>query len=179
MEAEHLRRKYADRWECDMRDLSMTISDCENTIATLEAELKHARRMNSTHRKVIQQMQEDMSMNGIPIKRIMMSISNCRASDDEICPLSRAPINQSPLPSTSEHPCMHVLNPMKPERKCAELACGHRFNSMWLMNHFVQHNTFRCPVCRSGEGNFRFQHKELPPGVLQMIEAVKKKALPP
>ncbi len=180
METQHLLRKYVGRWERDMRDLSKIVADCEDMVSTQEAELKHARRMHSTHRKVIGQMQQDMRLGGIPIKRVMMSVSNCRASDDEICPLSHKPINRSPLPWTTEPlPCTHVLNPMKPERKCAELACGHRFNSMWLMGHFVRHSTFRCPVCQSGEENFRFQHRELPPGVLRMIEAVKKNTVAP
>jgi hypothetical protein len=179
METQHLLRKYVNRWERDTCALAKAVAECESTISTLKAELKHARRMHSTHRKVIRQMQQDMALGGIPIRRVMMSVSNCRASDDEVCPLSHKPINQSPLPWTASEPCVHVLNPMRPERKCAELACGHRFNSMWLMDHFVRHNTFRCPVCQSGEESFRFRHRELPPGVLRMIEAVKQNAAPP
>jgi len=181
MEAEHTRRKYVDRWEKDMKEFSSTIAECETTIATLKAELRHSRTMHSTHRKLIQQLQDTMALNGIPIKHTMMSISNCRAEDDEICPLSLAPINKSPLPlSNDPRPCTLVLNTMKPEHKCAELECGHRFNSLWLIYHFVECSTFRCPVCRAGQQDFRFQQKELPPGAVRMlesVEAIKKRRL--
>jgi rubredoxin len=109
----------------------------------------------------------------------MASLTNCKARDHEICPLSLAPINQSPLPlGDNISPCDLVLNPMKPDHKCAQLACGHRFNAIWLIYHFIEGNTFRCPVCRAGETNFRFQRNELPPAILkllELIEAAKKK----
>jgi hypothetical protein len=173
MESEHTRRDYINRWENDIKDNAETVAECEDIITALKAELKHTKKVNSTQRKMIHQMQDTMTLHGIPIKRIMMSVSNCRAADDEICPLSLAPINKSPLPSLVDgRPCTHVLNPMKPEHKCAELACGHRFNSMWLMNHFVEHKTFRCPVCNVGLDAFHFQEKELPPGVVHMLKSV-------
>ena len=182
MESEHMRRTHVNQWERDIRDFSSELDDSEKTIAMLKAELKHSRTMHSTHRNVLQKLQETMTLNGIPIKRNMMSISNCRASKDEMCPLSLAPINKSPLPLSNEDgPCNIVLNPMKPDHKCAQLACGHRFNSLWLIYHFVESSTFRCPVCRSGQADFRFQQKELPPAVLQMLASIKemkKKKMP-
>ena len=177
METEHMRRKYVDRWETDIKDFSATIYECENTIATLRAELKHAHTMHSTHRQVIQHLQTTLDLHGIPNKHTMMSISNCRAADGEICPLSRAPINKSPLPySDGESPSTLVLNAAKPEHKCAELACGHRFNSLWLIHHFIERSTFRCPVCSAGQLNFRFQKRDLPPGVIQLLKSVSEAA---
>jgi hypothetical protein len=174
METEHVLRKHLDRCERDMLHLSATISERESTVATLEAELKHAHIMQSAHRKVIRQLQGSLAQNGIPNKSTMMSISNCRATDDEICPLSLAPINKSPLPfSDEEQPCTLVLNAMKPWHKCAQLACGHRFNSLWLIYHFVERSTFRCPMCRAGMEDFRFKRRELPPGVLLMLERIE------
>lgn len=173
MEAEHLRRKYVDQWDTDIHTLSSVLDDNEETIATLKSELKHAKTMNSSQRKVIQQLQDTLTRNEIPIKRTMMSLSNCRATDDEICPLSLMPINRSSLPrSDSRRPSALVLNPMKPGHKCAELVCGHRFNSLWLIYHFVKSNTFRCPVCLKGQDKFQFQYKELPPAVISMLDTI-------
>ena len=174
MEAEHMRRKHIDEWENDIGDFSNTIADCQATIAILKSELKHARAVQSSQKKIIHRLQDAMASNGIPFKQTMMSIINCRATNDEICPLSLAPINGSPLPlSNEERPCSLVLNPLKPEYKCAQLPCGHRFNSLWLIYHFVNSNTFRCPVCREGQQDFRFQLDELPPGVIRMLENVR------
>ena len=173
MEAEHMRRKYVNRWEADQREFSRTIAECETTISMLESELKHTRIMHSTQRKMIEHMKKALAKNGIEIKRTMVSISNCKARDDEMCPLSLVPINSSPLPVGSDTtPCPLVLNQAKPNRKCAELACGHRFNSLWLIHHFVERSTFRCPVCHKGEEDFNFQKTELPPGVVQMLKRV-------
>ena len=175
MEAEHLRRKTIARWENDSHEFSRTISDGETMIKILQDELKHRRIMHTTQREVIEAMQKTMETNGIPVKRTMASLSNCRAADDEICPLSLAPINQSPLPLCNElGPCTLSLNPMKPEHKCAELVCGHRFNSMWLIYHFVESGTFRCPICRCGPSVFRFQRDELPPVVCKMLDMIKE-----
>ena len=173
MEAEHMRRKNIARLESDTIALSRTILDHENTIKILQGELKHRRMMHATQREAIETMQKTMETYGIPVKRTMASLSNCCATDDEICPLSLSPINQSPLPLCDElGPCTLSLNPMKPDHKCAELMCGHRFNSMWLIYHFVESGTFRCPICRFGPSVFRFKKNELPPVVCKMLEMV-------
>ena len=176
-----MRRKHIARWESDTLELSRSISDREDTIKILQEELKHRRLMHATQREAIETMQKTMESYGIPVKRTMASLSNCRATDDEICPLSLAPINQSPIPLCDElGPSALSLNPMKPDHKCAELMCGHRFNSMWLVYHFVESGTFRCPICRCGPSLFRFQRNELPPMVckmLDMIDEMKKKRM--
>ncbi len=176
MDAEHQRRKYVARWASDVADYSRTLEDCHQTIQVLNDELKHRRIMHTAQRRMIESLQNTLKQHGLPVRRVMASLSNCRAADDEICPLSLAPINHSHVPfHTSGAAAMVdqdtlVINPMKPEHKCAELACGHRFNSMWLIYYLVERNTFRCPVCRAGPEEFRFQRDELPPTVIRMLE---------
>ena len=73
--------------------------------------------------------------------------------------------------------CDLVINQMTPDHKCAQLSCGHQLNSMWLIHHFIENNTFLCPICRAGESNFCFLRDELPPAVrklLEMVEAIQK-----
>lgn len=174
MEAEHTNRMNLIRWKRDIRDHSNTIADCEKMIATLKSELNHGRDVRRAQRNIIDQLQDVMSQNGIHIKQKSLSMLNCKATNHEVCPLSLAPINESPLPlSNDEQPCTLVLNPLKPEYKCAELPCGHRFNSMWLLYHFVENKTFQCPVCRDGQKDSNFQLDTLPPGVLRMLENVR------
>jgi hypothetical protein len=174
METEHWRRNQIRTMENDMCDLSDIITDRERTIDALKAELNHSKTIRTSQKKVIQQLQGIMEESGIPVKRTMVSLYNCRAKDDEICPLSLEPINKSPIPlGDNDTPCALVLNQVKPDHKCAELGCGHRFNSLWLIYYFVERSTFRCPVCQTGKEDFRFARKELPPGAQLMLEQVK------
>ena len=175
MEAEHMCRKYMSLWEKDVTEFSKTVFDCENTIQELRDELRHRKTMHSTQRKVIEALHETLLRHGIPFKNTMASLSNCRADDDEICPLSLMPINKSSIPFCDEiADTSMVINPVKPEHKCAELVCGHRFNSMWLIYYLIERNTFRCPVCRAGQSEFRFQRHELPPTVIKMLDLVNE-----
>jgi hypothetical protein len=82
----------------------------------------------------------------------------CKAHRDEICPLSLGKIKTSTLPFAPEV----VYNPAQPQNTCAELACGHRFSSMWLIYHFVRNSTFRCPVCMTGIKEFHFRMTDFP-----------------
>ena len=178
MEAEHQRRKYAALWTNDIAKNMRTIEDCRKTIHALRDEIKHRDTMQTAQRRVIESLQDTMKKHGLPVRRIVASLSNCRAGNDEICPLSLMPINQSmapfiPDPETID-PETLVINPMKPEHKCAELSCGHRFNSMWLIFYLVERNTFRCPVCRDGPSEFCFQKDELPPTVTKMLQMAKE-----
>ena len=53
-----------------------------------------------------------------------------------------APINQSPLPlGNNTAPCYLALNQIKPNHKCAQLACCHSdcFNTVWLTGISVYH----------------------------------------
>jgi hypothetical protein len=177
--AEDAKRKLISEWEKDIHAYAQRAAEYESAIETLKEELKHTRAVQSTQRKLIEQLQGTLQSHGFTVKHNMASLSNCRADDHEICPLSLAPINTSPLPfSNDDAPCPLVINPVKPDHKCAQLACGHRFNAMWLIYHFIEGNTFRCPVCRAGESHFCFQRDELPPAVvrmLSMIDELKRK----
>ena len=171
--AEDTNRKLVSEWENDIRTYAQRTAEYESAIETLKEELEHARAVQSTQRKLIEHMQNTLQDNGFTVKRNIESMSSCRAGDHEICPLSLAPINTSPLPfSNDDVPCPLVINPIKPDHKCAELACGHRFNAMWLIYHFIEGSTFRCPVCRVGERHFSFKHDELPPAVLRMLNMI-------
>jgi hypothetical protein len=179
LEAEQARRKLIRKMENDLNEFDKGKSEYEETISMLEEELNHTRLLQTTQFRTIDQLQKTLLNNGLAVKRSMASLTNCKARDHEICPLSLAPINQSPLPfGDNTSPCDLVLNPLKPDYKCAQLVCGHRFNAIWLIYHFIEGDTFRCPVCRAGEANFRFLRSELPPAVLKMLElmeAAKKK----
>ncbi len=121
-------------------------------------------------RRVIHNLQKALSDNAItePPGTHIASFKTCRAADMEVCPLSLHPINQSPPPYDSEHPEIDV-EPRKPHHKCAELQCGHRFNSLWLLFHFVAQNTFRCPICRVGPADFKFEIEQLPKGLVERV----------
>ena len=82
----------------------------------------------------------------------------CTARQDEVCPLSLGNIETSTLPFAPDT----VYNPSQPQHTCAELACGHRFSSMWLLYHFVKNSTFRCPVCMTGIKHFSFRMADFP-----------------
>ena len=171
--AEDTNRKLIGEWENDIRTHVQRATELESTISTLNEELQHTHKVQSAQRKLIEQLQTTLQDNGFIVKRNIASLSNCRAGDDEICPLSLAPINTSPLPlSNDDSPCPLTINPIKPDHKCAELACGHRFNAMWLIYHFIEGSTFRCPVCRAGESNFHFRRDELPPAVMRMLTLI-------
>jgi hypothetical protein len=180
LDTEHARRKLVRRWEGDLNEFERGMSEYEETIRMLKEELLHTRLIQTTQFRIIEQLQKTLLNNGLAVKHSMASLTNCKAKDHEICPLSLAPINQSPLPLGEDvAPCDLVLNPTKPDHKCAQLACGHRFNAIWLIYHFIEGNTFRCPVCRAGEPHFRFQRNELPPAILKILEkmeAMKKKS---
>jgi hypothetical protein len=175
LDAEHARRRILRKWENDLNEFERGMTEYEETISTLKEELLHTRLVQATQFRIIEELQTTLLNNGLAVKRSMASLTNCKAKDHEVCPLSLAPINHSPLPlGDTSIPHDMVLNPMKPDHKCAQLACGHRFNAIWLIYHFIEGDTFRCPVCRAGEPHFRFQRNELPPTILKMLEQMEQ-----
>ena len=178
MSAEHERRKIICKWENDLKDFEQGMTEYEDTIRMLKQELMHTHAIQTAQRNVIEKLQSTLSKNGLPVKSTIASLTNCIAKNHEICPLSLEPINKSPFPmGDATIPCDLVINPLRPDHKCAQLPCGHRFNSIWLIYHFIESNTFRCPICRAGESSFCFLRNELPPAVrklLEMVEEMKK-----
>ena len=165
MECEHARRQV----ERERMELARLVSQQLETIGMLEAEVRRGRNEIRCKLKTIMSMRETLSANNLPLQHSFASMHICTAMDElEECPLSMAPINSSPSPL--EKCKLVALDPINPNYKCAELTCGHRFNGVWLMCHFVRNRTFRCPVCRSGKRDFKFNRDVIPEGILNALE---------
>jgi hypothetical protein len=167
--AEHERRRQASKWRRQEFELLRTMSYLRETIDLLHVELQRGKGELRSHMRAIERMKQTLTENDLPIFPVMMSLRLCTATDDtETCPLAIEPINQCAPPFEG---CCLALNPLKPEQRCAELECGHRFNGVWLMFHFVRNRTFRCPVCRRGKERFRFDPSVLPACMVKALEA--------
>lgn len=171
MQAEHERRQLKRKFETRMFDKDIEGIRFLREIRILKKKCARDRHMITEQRKVIQRLHERLKENGIPEPEgtQVASIKTCRASRNEICPLSLQPINSSDLPYDAKHPEV-IVDPCKPHHKCAELACGHRFNALWLLVHFVSRRTFRCPICRQGHADFNFRPEHLPDGLIDRVK---------
>ena len=154
-ESERKRRDEKRQWD----EVMSVLTYQREAIHLLETELKRARlEVRSLHR-VTRTMHATLKEHNLQAHKVE-SVRICTAVDDmEMCPLSMAPINQSPAPFVGAQDAVDIL---KPNHKCAELGCGHRFNAVWLMRHFVSNRTFRCPVCRQGTRRFKFEATSIP-----------------
>ena len=140
--------------------------DMQNeTIEFLQAELRRAQLEIKSKNRIIESMRATLLANNLPVQHSITSVRFCLAKDDELCPLSLSPINSSPAPF--EGCTLVALDPLRMDYRCAELACGHRFNVIWVMYHFARSSTFRCPVCRVGKGRFEFDSSMLPEELLR------------
>ena len=155
MASEHKRRKEETQWLRERREMEDRVSRQRETIDYLTTT---ATRDRQKLRKVLIENGQHTTM--------VASVRNCKAVDDgEICPLSLDPINHSPPPfetNMDEEKPMMVFDTLKPDHRCIQLQCGHRFNAIWILFHFAKKNTFKCPLCRTGHGSFRFQIRDLP-----------------
>jgi hypothetical protein len=158
--SEHEKRDLDLAWKRREFKLLKTISDLSETNGMLAAEIRMSKCDLQSHMRAIRRMQTTLSANQIPIFPAMMSMKICAASESESCPIALELINSCPPPFEG---CCSVLDQMKQEQKCTELACKHRFNGVWLMYHFVRNKTFSCPVCRQGKKNFTFDPDVVPP----------------
>jgi hypothetical protein len=103
----------------------------------------------------------------IPVFPTVMSFRLCASkNEEEQCPLALEKIDACGPPFEG---CCDLLDPLKQGEKCAELGCGHRFNAVWLMYHFVRNSTFRCPVCRVGRRRFNFDMATIPQCMARVI----------
>jgi hypothetical protein len=170
MSAERERRKLERIVDVELFDLELDAKLFKKEIRVLEFQTKRDKCTIQGQRQIISTLQKALRDNAItePPGTHIASFKTCRAADEEICPLSLHPINKSPPPYDSSHAEIDI-EPRKPHHKCAELHCGHRFNSLWLLYHFVDKNTFRCPVCRTGPVDFRFELEQLPMGLVERI----------
>ena len=165
MESEHARQTE----ERERKELVRLVSQQNETIELLECEVRRGRSEIRCKLKAMISMRSTLAANNLPVQHSIASMHVCTANDDlEECPLSLAPINNSPPPM--ERCTLVALDPLNLNFRCAELTCGHRFNAVWLMCHFVRNQTFRCPVCRSGKRDFRFNRAVIPEGILTALE---------
>ena len=126
-----------------------------NRCKQLEHELEHTKRQLRSQQLTISSQQNVLGKYDLPP---YASFRLCKARCNEMCPLSRSEIHTSFLPFAPTA----VYNPARPEHMCIELGCGHRFSAMWVVNLFVQHSTFQCPVCSSGPSHFSFRTADIP-----------------
>ena len=171
MAAEHARRKLKRRSEAEIFEKELEGIRLMREVRMLKAQHARDKHMVQGQYRVIRRLQKLLRDNGIPapVGTQVASFKTCRAQDSEICPLSLQPINSSAPPYDAKHPAI-VVEPCKPHHKCAELACGHRFNALWLLFHFVARGTFRCPICRCGYEDFHFQLEQLPEGLVDRVK---------
>ena len=160
--AEHARRRQLFQFQNRERELLRTMGNLRETINMLHAEIRRSQGHVRSHKRAIDRMRAVLAENNLtPALPATMSFKVCNARDeDEVCPLAMEPINRCAPPFDG---CCVALNPLKQGKRCAELIlCGHRFNGVWLMYHFVRNRTFRCPICRRGEAQFRFDPHVVP-----------------
>ena len=152
MTSEHTRRQHERQWRREKQEMEKKLSEQRETIEYLTY-------TSIRDRKKLREITLEKGCH-----TLIASVRNCEAvNDEEMCPLSLEPINTSPPPfKTTTTTPPPTMDPSKPSHKCAQLQCGHRFNAMWILFHFAKKNTFKCPLCRSGHGRFRFQMRDLP-----------------
>jgi hypothetical protein len=171
LQAEHEKRSWAVAKRRREYNLLKQISDLTETAEMLHAQLRLRRHELRSHMRAIRIMKDTLDANQITDAcPVVMSMRLCRAADDgeETCPLAMEPINTETLPFEG---CCPLLDPLKPDDKCAQLMCGHRFNAVWLMYHFVRNSTFRCPVCRQGRRRFTFEEGVVPECMVKKARA--------
>ena len=173
MTAEHDRRALKRKTDTAIFELQLQEICHRREISLLKAQHQQDRKALQNQMRIINQLQKTLKDHQIaePSGTQVASFKTCRADDTEICPLSLMPVNASPPPYDPKHPTIHV-EPRKPHHKCAELHCGHRFNALWLLFHFVSRRTFRCPICRSGHEDFQFHLDLLPRGLVERVKDV-------
>ena len=175
MTAEHESRKMKQKMQAEIHEIEMENFDFKQEIEALKAHLSRSQRIIHGQHRVIQRLQKVLKDHGIPEPKDthVGSLKTCRAEDEEICPLSLHPINASPPPYDQKYPEI-AIEPYKPHHKCAELMCGHRYNALWLLFYFIGRNTFRCPICRYGHEEFKFETGQLPE---ELVDRVKEAML--
>lgn len=167
MESEHEKRSQIVAWKRREFELLKKISYLNETAEMLYAQVRKGKYELRSHMRAINVMKATLEANHLSVYPIVMSMRLCLATDTESCPLAMEPINTDTLPFEG---CCPLLDPLQPTHKCAQLACGHRFNAVWVMYHFVRNSTFRCPVCRKGRRYFLFEQGVVPECMVKAAE---------
>lgn len=79
-----------------------------------------------------------------------MPVDLVEPKDDYVCPISQGPMPEAELECL---PPDSVFAPDRPELTGMRLQCGHCFNAINVLYHFVRNHTALCPVCRAGPKN--------------------------
>ena len=176
MNAEHRSRAMKRKLEARMFEMELKEIRSRREIKQLKSRLSNRQNVIQNQFGVIERLQKALKDNNIPqpTGTQIASFKMCNADDDEVCPLSLQYINDSLPPYDSKYPEI-VIEAHKPHHKCAELICGHRFNALWLLFHFVARSTFSCPMCRQGHKHFTFEVGMLPSGLLERINEMMEK----
>jgi hypothetical protein len=175
MNTERERRKLKKKMEHDMFEMELDSIRSQREMKSLKAQISRNQHTIRGQSKVIQRLQKALRDNGVPEPSGTQVgyLKTCRATDDEICPLSLCPINNSPPPFNTHNTDINI-EPHKPHLKCGELYCGNRFNGLWLLFYFISRKTFRCPICRCGHEDFRFGMNQLPKELVSMVQEAMK-----
>jgi hypothetical protein len=176
MNAEHEHRRMRRKMEVEMFDLEISEMGSRQEIRLLREQIKRDKFTIKGQHGIIRRLQKLLRDKGIaePFDTQVISFKTCKANDNEICPLSLQPINFSAPPYDAKHPSI-VIDLHKPNNKCVELECGHRFNGLWLLFHFVARSTSRCPLCRSGHEDFQFEMRQMPAGLVDRVREIMEK----
>ena len=170
MSSEHNKRKQKRIASSELFEMEIKLINSKREIQTLKEQVQRSQGTVKGQHKVIVHLQQLLQDHSIPQPAFtqVASFKTCRADEDEMCPLSLQSINASLPPYDATLPLID-LDPRKPHHKCAELMCGHRFNGLWLLFHFVARSTARCPICRRGHEDFNFQLEQLPSGLIDRV----------
>ena len=176
MSAERERRQMKRVMEARMFELEISEMGSRQEARLLREQIKRDKFTIKGQHGIIRRLQRLLKDNGIaePFDTQVISFKTCKANDNEICPLSLQPINSSVPPYDAKHPAIDI-EPHKPNNKCVELECGHRFNGVWLLFHFVAQSTSRCPLCRSGHEDFHFEMRQMPAGLVDRVKEIMAK----
>jgi hypothetical protein len=164
LHAEWRRRRQQRLTTWMARTMAKRQRQLKSEIHQLTQRLERAQRTIRAHELTISAQHNTLNRFKLPA---YASFRLCKAHRHETCPLSLQKIRSSSLPFAPNA----VYNPARPLHTCAELACGHRFSSMWLIYHFVRNSTFRCPVCMTGLQYFRFRTVDLPEHLLPVFQS--------
>jgi hypothetical protein len=94
-------------------------------------------------------------------RTLLMTLSE--PVEDEECSITLAPIREYRLPFMPEdEEAPNCVVEGAPQLAKASLPCGHGFNAMALLYHFVK-NSMTCPICRAGHAQARMAEQSVPP----------------
>ena len=165
MSSEHARRHLMRKHRRREFELLRSMSNLRENAEFFLAEIRQRGKENRLKGKAIRGLEATLVAHGIPVLPAMLSFHLCTGDDSE-CPLGLHPIDSCPPPFEG---CLEVIDPLYPDRRCAELPCKHRFNAVWLLFHFVRNQTSCCPVCRTGRKRFVFGAGTAPEWMLEAV----------